>query len=77
MHCLDKRVCRLNTKEPPNGTHNLDSLYNSFDIYMSSCTALFVSPALDDTTSSSAQNLNIHIRDPQTSIYDITSSLVL
>lgn len=74
MFSLNNCTRHLNIKEPPIGTHNLDSLYNSFD-NMSACNAVFITPpALDDTTSTSAQNLNIHIRDPQNTFNYIISS---
>ena len=77
MSSLNNREQRLNIKEPPIGINNLYPLYNSFD-NMTVCTALFVCPAaLDDTTTSSANSVNFHIREPQKPFNYITSSFVL
>lgn len=77
MFSLNNCERRLGIKDPPIGSNDLYSRLNSFDI-MSVCTALYVSPpALDDTTLSSAQTVNCHIREPQTSFNYINSSYFL
>ena len=70
----NNRKRRLNIKEPPIGINNIYSRFTSFDI-MTACNALFVCPAaLDDTTTSSANSVNFHIREPQTLFNYISSS---
>jgi hypothetical protein len=77
MFSLNNCERRLGIKDPPIGSNYLYSRFNSFDI-MSVRTALYVSPpALDDTTVSSAQTVNCHIREPQTSFNYIISPHIL
>ena len=79
MFSLNNSVRHLNIKDPPIGIYYLYSCFTSFNIYSRS--ALFVSPdvpaALDDTTSTSAQTVNCHIRDPQSSCNYIISPHIL
>ena len=53
----------LNVKDPPEINKLYIPMYNLYNIFPSTDRAMCSS--LDDTTTSSAKFLNIHIRDPQ------------